>query len=155
MNKNKQLVYAAVIASIYAVLTIALQPISYGAVQFRMAEALTLLPFYTPAAIPGLFVGCFIANLIGGAGLPDMIIGSLATLLAAYLTSKIKNKWLAAAPPVIINGVVIGVMLSVLYDLPMLLTVGSVAFGQLVVCYGIGVPLLKILEPYKEKIFKK
>ena len=82
------LVQSAMIAAIYVVLTIVFAPISFGQIQFRIAEALTILPAFTPAAIPGLFVGCLIGNILGGAILPDIIVGSMATLLGAIFTSE-------------------------------------------------------------------
>ena len=91
------------IAALYAALTIALAPISFGPVQFRVAEALTLLPFFMPEAIPGLFIGCLLANFTGGFGIIDIVFGSAATLLAAWLTYEMPNMWLAAIPPVIVN----------------------------------------------------
>ncbi|MBR0203644.1 MAG: QueT transporter family protein, partial [Synergistaceae bacterium] len=81
-----KLARGALIAALYAALTILLAPISYGPVQCRVSEAFTLLPFYLPEAVPGLFIGCIFANFIGGYGLPDMVFGSLATLIAAFLT---------------------------------------------------------------------
>ena len=77
------LAYGAVIAAIYVALTMAFQPISFGPVQFRISEALCILPFFTPAAIPGLFVGCFLSNLFCGAAGLDIVFGSLATLIGA------------------------------------------------------------------------
>ena len=87
--KNKNITFmtqAAMIAAIYVVLTYVFAPFSFGEVQIRIAEALTILPAFTPAAIPGLFVGCFIGNTLGGAILPDIICGSLATLIGACFT---------------------------------------------------------------------
>ena len=94
----KKIALSGMIAALYVTLTVALSPISFGPVQFRVAEALTLLPFFMPEAIPGLFVGCFLSNLAGGFGLIDIIVGSGATLFAAWLTSKMPNIWLAALP---------------------------------------------------------
>ena len=86
------LVQSAMIAAIYVVLTIVFAPISFGQIQFRIAEALTILPAFTPAAIPGLFVGCLIGNILGGAILPDIIVGSMATLLGAIFTYLLRNR---------------------------------------------------------------
>ncbi len=142
MNKNVlYLVQAALIAAIYAALTYFLAPISYGPLQFRISEALTVLPALFPAAVPGLFVGCLISNLIGGLGMYDIIFGSLATLIAAYLTSKLRKAWIVPAPAVIVNALVIGIMLSYMYKLPYIATIASVGFGELVVCYVLGIPL--------------
>ncbi|KUO69564.1 MAG: transporter [Clostridia bacterium BRH_c25] len=153
MNRNRYLVHAAFIAAVYAVLTIAFAPLSYGQVQVRFAEALTILPFFTPAAIPGLFVGCIVANFFGPGGIIDVIFGSAATLIAAYLSYKMPAKLLVPLPPVIINGIIIGYMLNYLYQLPLLITIGWVALGQLIACYFIGYPLLLLLEKYKDRIF--
>ena len=153
MNRNRYLVHAAFIAAVYAVLTIAFAPLSYGQVQVRFAEALTILPFFTPAAIPGLFVGCIVANFFGPGGIIDVIFGSAATLIAAYLSYKMPAKLLVPLPPVIINGIIIGYMLNYLYQLRLLITIGWVALGQLIACYFIGYPLLLLLEKYKDRIF--
>ena len=91
-SKITFLVQAAAIAAIYVVLTVAFAPISFGEVQIRFAEALTILPFFTPAAVPGLFVGCLIANILGGAILPDIIFGSLATLIGAVGTYLLRKQ---------------------------------------------------------------
>ena len=82
----RRIALAAVTAALYAGLTMALAPISFGVVQFRVAEALTLLPFIMPEAVPGLFVGCLLANFLGGFGIIDVVFGSAATLAAACLT---------------------------------------------------------------------
>ena len=106
----RRLVRGALIAAIYAVLCAALAPISYGEVQFRISEALTILPLLMPEAVPGLFVGCLIANLIGGAGILDIVFGSLATLIAGLLTYAMRKlpAWVALLPVVVINGLVVG-----------------------------------------------
>ena len=142
----KRLTTGGMIAALYAVLTVALEPISYGAVQFRVAEALTLLPFYLPEAIPGLFAGCLAANLYGGNGPLDVILGSAATLAAAFLSHRMPHLWLAALPPVLINMVVIGTLLSWLYSLPLWLTILQVGAGQTGACFLAGIPLMKALE---------
>lgn len=96
------LAQSAMIAAIYVVLTVILAPFSYGEVQVRVSEALTILPVFTPAAIPGLFVGCLISNILGGCILPDIIFGSIATLLGACFTYLLRNrnKFLAPLPPI-------------------------------------------------------
>ena len=151
-NKStKYLLQGAIIAAVYAVLTIVLAPISYGPMQVRISEALTVLPVFTPAAIPGLFVGCFVANMVGPYGVVDMICGSLATLAAAFLTYKLrKNTWLAPLPPVILNGVIVGGMLHFAYGVPNLpACMAWVAVGEAIACYAIGVPLIKLLGKYR------
>ena len=141
------------IAAMYAVLTIILAPISYGPVQFRIAEALTILPFFTTSAIPGLFIGCLIANTFGGNGLWDIIFGSLATLASAWAASKIKIKWLVPLPSVLVNAFVVGFVLHITLGVPYWATVGWVGFGQAVTCWGLGMILLYVLDKYKTRIF--
>ncbi|MDD2648258.1 MAG: QueT transporter family protein [Eubacteriales bacterium] len=154
----RALTFGALIAAVYAVLTYALAPISYGAVQFRVSEALTMLPMLMPCAVPGLFVGCIIANLIGGAGLVDVIVGSLATLAAAILTRMLRKKPLIALlMPVILNGVMVGASLSYIYNLPLFETMGTVALGEAVVLYALGYPLYLALSrsPALKKYFTR
>ncbi|MDR0325662.1 MAG: QueT transporter family protein [Oscillospiraceae bacterium] len=146
----KKTAFSGIIAAMYIALVMVTIPTSFGLMQFRAAEALTLLPFLFPEAIPGLFIGCLLSNMIfSDLGPPDWIFGSFATLSAAIVTARCKNRWLAALPPVVINAAVIGVMLSVLLQLGMaavpfsILTVG---LGQAIVCFGLGVPLIYILE---------
>lgn len=151
--KSTNITHAAIIAAVYAALTIILMPIGYGYLQIRVAEALTVLPALTPAAIPGLFLGCVLANLIGPYGIVDAALGGFATLLAAILTYLLRNKPnLAPLPPVIINGLVIGLMLRYIYGLPIpaLFCIVSVALGEAVACYFIGWPLLKYLRKRKD-----
>lgn len=127
---TRSLCISAVIAALYAALTILLAPISYGNIQCRVSEALTLLPILLPQAIPGLFVGCLIANLYTGM-LTDIIFGALATLLAAAGTYAFRRKpVLAAACPVAANGVIVGLMLAYSFNLPVALTMAEVAIGE-------------------------
>ncbi|HOJ09142.1 MAG TPA: QueT transporter family protein [Clostridiales bacterium] len=156
-KKNKSLRFiteAAVIGAIYAVLTIVFSPISYGLFQVRIAEALTVLPAFTPAAIPGLFIGCIISNIIGGNGPLDIIFGSLATLIAAILSYKMPKRYLVPLPPVLVNAVVVGIMLSYILKVSVLVAMGWVALGQAVACYGVGYILMMQLEKYRSKLFK-
>jgi uncharacterized membrane protein len=150
--KTRYLVEAAVIAAVYAVLTI-INPWSSGEFQVRISEALTVLAFFTPAAIPGLFVGCLVANLYVGAGIYDIIFGSLATLLAAFITSKMPSKYLAPLPPVIVNAVVVAFILNISINTPLLITGVLVALGELIACYGLGYPLMLIFERNRNRIF--
>lgn len=156
MNKNvRYVVQAGVIAAIYAVLTIAFAPISYGLFQVRISEALTILPFFTPAAIPGLFIGCIVANFYGGLGALDFIFGSLATLVAALITYYIRRyKYLVPLPAVVVNGVVVGIILNVVCGFPLITSMLWVAFGEAVACYALGLPFLITLEKYGKKFFK-
>lgn len=131
-----------------------LSKLAYWNVQFRVSEALTVLPYFTSAAIPGLFVGCIVSNLVGmfgggGLGLLDVIFGSLATLVAALCSWLLRSrKWLVPLPPVVINAVVVGLLLTYAYgvNLPLAINMLTVAAGQLVVCYGLGLPLLYVLD---------
>jgi uncharacterized membrane protein len=145
-EKYARLALGAMIAALYAVVTVALAPISYGPVQLRVSEALTLLPFYLPEAIPGLFVGCVLANFFGGYGVADVVVGGSATLLAAFLTRKMPRLWFAALPPVLVNMVFIGVLLHVLADVPLWGAMLYVGIGQAGACYLLGYPLMKALE---------
>ncbi len=146
----KNLTLSALIAALYAGLTLLFQPISYGAVQFRISEALALLPVLFPAAVPGLTVGCLLANLIGSATPWDIVFGTLATLLAALMTRRLRhNEWLAALPPVLFNAVIVGLVLHFTLALPLLPTVLTVGLGELVVVYVLGVPMIKALKKAK------
>lgn len=151
-SKTRFLVEAAIIAALYAVLTIAI-PGGSGQIQVRVSEALTILAFFTPAAIPGLFIGCLTANIFVGAGPYDIFLGSFATLLAAYLTWKMPSKYLAPLPPVIINAVVVAIILKLSINAPILITMGFVAIGELVACYVLGYPLLLVVEKIWNRIF--
>ena len=145
-----------IIGSLYAVITIILAPISYGPIQVRVSEALTVLPYLTPAAIPGLFIGCALANIYGGLGIYDIVGGSLCTLLAAFLTflcSRTKRPILAPLPPVLVNAFGVSLYLHFLFQFPYWLTVMYIGVGQIVACFILGYPLLKIILK-KEKILK-
>ena len=150
--KTKYLAEAAVIAAIYALLTIVLAPISYGAVQVRISEALTVLPFFTPAAVPGLFVGCIAANIMSPYRLADLIFGSAASLIGAIGSYLLRKKpLLVPLAPVISNGIIVDAMLYYVYEVPLPLIVQMlyVALGEVVACYAIGYPLMKYLNKYK------
>ena len=158
--KNKStlfLVQAAMIGAIYVVLTVAFARISFGEVQIRFAEALTILPFFTPAAVPGLFVGCLIANILGGAILPDIIFGSLATLIGAvgtYLLRK-QSKYLAPVPPIVANMLIVPFVLRYGYgvNLPIPLMMLTVGAGEVISAGVIGLILLNVLYKNRQKIF--
>ena len=152
-GKTMFIVRSAVIAALYAALTLALYPISFGAVQFRVSEALTLLPIVMPEAMPGLFVGCLVSNLIGSATPWDIIFGSLATLIAAILTyATRRNKILAAFWPVLCNTVIVGLVLALTLDLPVFLTMGEVGLGELAVVYTVGMAMLAALKRVPKKL---
>ncbi len=157
----RDIAFAGIIAALYAVLTISLATISYGVYQIRVAEALTILPFVYPIAMIGLFVGCLVANIFGGNGLPDIIFGSLFTLLAGYLTylaSKIRSRKIslimAPFPPVVINAFGVAIYLSLITDMSYLFVVQMVGVGQIVACYGLGLPLLYYLISKKNRFFR-
>ncbi|MCT4688036.1 QueT transporter family protein [Vallitalea sp.] len=156
MNRStKFLTKAGLIAAIYIVLTLAFRPISFGEVQVRIAEALTILPFFTPAAIPGLFIGCLLGNFLGGAILYDIIFGSLASLISSVLVYMLRRyKYLVPIPPIVINGIVVGLILKYAYavPLPLISLMVFVAIGQTIACYGLGLPLLFFIQ--KNNIFK-
>ena len=122
--------------------------IAYGPIQCRFSEALCVLPFLTPAATPGLFLGCLAANLLSPYGALDIVFGSLATLLAAFWTQHIRHKWLAPLPPVICNAVIVGAVVTV-QQVPAELFWGTFAYnaftiglGEALACYILGGLLL-------------
>ena len=158
-NKVLFMTQAAMIAAIYVVLCLVFEPISYGAIQTRVAEALTVLPFFTPAAIPGLFIGCLIANMLGGGIMLDVIAGSLTTLVAAYLTWMLrsKSKYLASVPPVVLNALVIPWVLKYGYGepLPIPFLMGTVGIGEILTASIMGTVLLCVLDRYKNVIFRQ
>jgi uncharacterized membrane protein len=149
---------AAMIAAIYVVLTIFISAfhLASGAIQIRISEALTILPAFTPAAIPGLFLGCLISNLITGAMLPDIIFGTLATFLGAIGSYALRqNRFLCAVPPIVSNALIIPFVLSYAYHIPggipyFMLTVGA---GEVISCMVLGQILLSTLKPFQGRIF--
>ena len=160
MKKSKVqfLTQAAMIAAIYVVLTYLFQPFGFMDVQVRVAEALTILPFFTPAAIPGLFVGCLLGNMLGGAVLLDIVIGSLTTLVAACISYLLrKNKYLVALPPIIGNAIVVPWVLRIGYGLatPIPLMMLTVGIGEIISCGILGTMLLLSLNKYKNVIFRQ
>lgn len=146
------LVQAAMIAALYVVLTIIANALGLAsqAVQVRFSEALTILPYFTPAAIWGLFVGCILANFLTGAAIPDVVFGSLATLIGAFLTYRLrKYKWLAPIPPIISNSVIIPPILLFAYGIrPLWLSFITVTAGEIISCGILGMLLLFTLEKY-------
>ena len=157
--KNKKALFitqGAVIAAIYVVLVVVFNYWSFGPIQFRIAEVLTILPYFTPAAIPGLFIGCIIANVMGGAVIWDIVFGSIATLIGALGTYMLrKNKWLAPLPPVIANTLIVPFVLKYAYGAEELVPLLMVSIGasELVVCGVLGMLLLFALNKYRHIIF--
>lgn len=168
--RNKKVLFltqGAVIAALYVVLTVLFAPISFREIQVRVSEMLTVLPFFTPAAVPGLFVGCIIANILGGAIPLDIICGSLATLAGAcgtYLIGKtlrgrassLGGRLAAALPPVIANTIVVPFVLYYGYgvNLPIPLQMLTVGIGEAVSCCVLGSILMTVLDKYKSRIFR-
>ena len=160
--QNKKVAFmaqAALIAALYVVLTMVFAPFSFREIQVRVSEALTILPAFTPAAVPGLFIGCLLANLLGGAAVPDVIFGSLATLIGAFFTWKLRNKhpFLAPVPPILSNMLIIPFVLRYAYGVPMaiplmMLTVG---FGEVLSCGVLGMLLYYALKKSQKQLFKQ
>ncbi len=149
LKDTRNLTRAAVIAAAYCALTLLLRPISYGEIQLRVSEALTLLPILTPAAVPGLFIGCILANLLGSSTIIDIVFGSMATLCAAVVTRKLRHKpVLAALAPVLFNAVIIGLVLHGISNMPLWLTMLWIGLGEAAACYALGLPLLYLLKKH-------
>ena len=143
---TRQIALCGLIAAVYAALTVSTSWIAYGPFQFRIAEALCVLPAFLPITSLGLFVGCLIANLFSTVSALDIVVGSLATLIAALWTSRCHKAWMIPLPPVLVNFVMVGAMLAWVYTpdtfLQGFLLMGAqVAFGELVVLYALGLPL--------------
>lgn len=147
----RELTLSAVIAAVYAGLTLSVPIPQYGHIQIRVAEALTVLPFFFPAATPGLFVGCVIANLFSPYVL-DVVFGSAATLLACLWTGRLNNRWLAPLPPVVCNAVIVGgeiaftqAGLTPAFWSAFAFNALTVGAGELLACYVFGSVLLSAL----------
>ena len=158
-KKVLYLAYAGVIAAIYVALTFVFAPISFGEVQVRVAEALTILPVFTPAAVPGLFVGCLLGNTLAGAALPDIIFGSLATLIGAVGTRLLRDAhpFLAPLPPIWANTIVVPWVLKYAYgvDLPIPFMMLTVGVGEVVSCGVLGLVLYTALKKRRSQIFSE
>lgn len=167
--RNKKVLFvtqAAVIAAIYVVLTIFIAAfnLASGNIQVRISEALCILPFFTPAAIPGLWIGCLLANLITGASIFDVVFGSLATLIGALGTFLLrKHRFLCTLPPVISNMIIIPLVLRFAYgltfeyngiDLSIPFFALTVGLGEVISICVLGTVLLNVLMKYKDVIFK-
>ena len=153
-NRIYQVTFAAMVAALYVVLTFVSNAfgLASGVIQVRLSEALTVLPYFSPAAIPGLVIGCLLSNWLTGCVLPDIIFGSLATLLGA-LGSYALRKWkfLVPIPPILANMIIVPWVLRFAYDVPdgipyMMATVGA---GELIACGVIGMALLFALTPIR------
>ena len=148
---------AAMIAAVYVVLTYVFAPFSFGEIQVRVAEALTILPLFTPAAVPGLFIGCLTGNILGGAILPDIIFGSTATLLGALFTYQLfrDRPLLAPLPPIIANTLIVPFVLYYGYGekLPIPFMMLTVGIGEVLSCGVLGLALYFALRKYKNIVF--
>ncbi len=150
------LVRAAVIGALYVALTLVLAPISFGPVQVRAAEALTVLPVLFPEAIPALYIGCLIANFGSPLGPVDVFGGSAVTLLAALATYRLRrNTMLALLPPVVFNAFLVSIYVRTFLEWPYWLTVLSIGTGQTVAVYGLGLLLLRYLRQNRHLGFRK
>ena len=158
-RRVKYITQAAMIAAIYVVLTLFVSAfnLASGAIQIRISEALTVLPAFTPAAIPGLFIGCFISNLISGGLILDVIFGSLATLIGACGTYLLRKwKWTVPIPPILSNVLIVPFVLAYVYNLPggvpyFMVTVG---IGQIISCGVLGMIVYGIIAKHRNVIFK-
>lgn len=160
-NKNRKIARVGLIAAFYAVITLALGTFAYGPIQFRISEILMFLPLFGKEYIIALTIGCFLANVVGPFGVPDIIFGTLATLISAilvYYTPKmIKNEkytlFIASLWPTIVNALIVGWELYKFFGLPFMLSAVQVAFGEFVVITIVGLPLFKMVNnKYGNKI---
>ena len=158
-NRILRISQGAAIAALYVALTMIFAPISFGPVQLRVAEALTILPLFSPAAVQGLFIGCLLANLLGGAVIWDVIFGSLATLIGAWLGYRLRsNRWLVPLPAVIANTVIIPLVLKYGYgitDTALPLMALYILLGEIGGCYILGELLGSLLMKHQGRIFGK
>ena len=152
---------AGIIAALYVALTFVFAPISFGAVQVRIAEALTILPIFTPAAIPGLFVGCLIGNFLGGGIILDIIFGSIATLIGAIGTRLLRKVLVKGhpvfsfLPPIVSNALIIPFILAYAYGAPdsIIFMMGTVGLGELISVGVFGCILYITIRRYKNVLF--
>lgn len=133
-------------AALYFIITFFLAPISFGPVQFRVAEALTVLPILFVETIPGLFVGVLLSNIVGGLGIYDIVGGSFVTLIAAITTYYLRKNIGAYLSPILFNAFLISLYLHILFEIPYWLTVLSIGISQSLVIFGLGYPLIKYLK---------
>jgi len=152
------LTHAAVIAALYVVLTYLANALGLanGNIQVRFSEALTTLPYFTPAAVPGLYIGCLLANILTGCALPDIIFGPVATLLGVLGTYLLKSrsKWLAPVPPIVANAVVVPLVLLYGYGIrPLWFSFVTVTAGEVISCGIFGMILLFALIKYRRQLF--
>jgi uncharacterized membrane protein len=137
---------AGIIAALYIAITLILLPMSFGPLQLRVSEALTVLPILFPEAIAGLFIGVLFANVFGGLGLVDILGGSFITLIAAAVTYRFRHNLVAYLSPVLFNAIFVSLYLHVLFEWPYWLTVISIGISQAIVVFGLGYPLVRLLR---------
>ena len=156
-QKTVHLTQAAIIAALYIVLTFFANALGLAnyAVQVRFSESLTILPYFSKAAIPGLFIGCLLSNILTGCALPDIIFGSLATLIGAIITYVLrKYKWAASVGPILSNAVIIPFVLLYAYGIePLWFSFATVTAGEVISCGLLGMLLLFSLEKYRRVLF--
>ena len=155
-SRGKYIAAASVIAALYAALTLALSPISYNVMQIRLSEGLTVLALYTPAAVPGLFVGCFLANILGPGGITDAVFGSIATLIGCLgIRALKKHPWIALFSAVVSNAIIVGLELRYVFSLEMspLLCMMWVGLGELISIYLPALIIKTRLDRSSRKLF--
>ena len=152
---TRDLTFAAIVGAIYVVLGYFGNTfnLTFGVIQCWFSEALTVLPFLCPVTTWGVFIGCLITNVLSPYGLLDMIFGPLATLTAALMTARCRHKWLAPLPPVLCNAVIIGSLIAFqevgmggAFPAVFAYNALTVGFGQVLACYGLGMPLMAVVE---------
>ena len=157
-KKTRLMTESALIAAVYVALVLLFKPISFGAIQFRIAEALCILPFFSLSAVPGLALGCLLGNFFSGAAMPDVVFGTLATLLAAILSYKLRdiNKWLVCLPPILSNAIIVPFVLQYAYGVTdgYFFLFATVGIGEILAVGVLGNILLLALEGRKEVIFR-
>ena len=158
-QRIKLVCQGGIIAALYLALTLLANALGLAnyAVQVRFSESLTILPYFTPAAVPGLFVGCLLSNILTGCALPDIIFGSLATLIGAVSTYMLRNKskWLAPLPAIVSNAIIVPFVLLYAYGIePLWFSFVTVTLGELISCGVLGMLLLNALKKYDSVLFK-
>lgn len=157
-KKTRLMTESALIAAVYVALVLLFKPISFGAIQFRIAEALCVLPFFSLSAVPGLALGCLLGNFFSGAAMPDVIFGTFATLLAAILSYELRtvSKWLVCLPPILANAIIVPFVLQYAYGVTdgYFFLFATVGIGEILAVGVLGNVLLLALEGKKELIFR-
>ena len=157
-KRTRMMTEAAVICAVYVALVLLFKPISLGAIQFRIAEALCILPFFSLSAVPGLTLGCLLGNFFSGAAMPDILFGTLATFIGAILSYKIRNvsKWLVCVPPILANAIIVPFVLQYAYGVTdaYYFLFATVGIGEVLAVGVLGNVLLLALEGRKALIFR-